>query len=180
MVHKDNPQVKVILALEANMRDTIKTINEEFEDHLDSINGNTKEITALGEDLGGMESKLDHVNSRLDTIHLMLTRLVTQGSLKINLTLEEQRLFVLLYTGEKVVRLEELSRRTFCTEEEVKEDVLALIDKGIPILKKNINGKPCLILEEEFRVTQARENIIPIDPSVMQRMQNKELKNYFR
>jgi hypothetical protein len=53
--------------------------------------------------------------------------------------------------------------RTGLTELAVKAHIFAMINKGIPILERQIDGQSFFRLDKKFKELQAKENILKID-----------------
>ncbi len=166
------------LDVEKNLRSSFSKIKDEFEDHLDSINQNTDEVSKFYDCVGELDAKLDKINSRIDTIHMMFKQ-VMNHSISVDLNLDEQRVFVLLNACPKYLNVCDLSDRIGIEEKETEELITAMTDKGITIEKRSCNGKACVKLDEEFKRLQARDNMISISPSIMQQFENKVLNSFF-
>lgn len=147
-------------------------INDQFEDHLHAINENTNEIEANYELLNTLNSKIDKLNERLEKIELFLHEKANFEPEKEQvfeirpLSTREQQVFLILYTLEETkghVTYLDIARRISLTEDLVAQHTKSMIEKGVPILKKYINGKAHLRLDSSFKRLQAKENILKIE-----------------
>jgi len=156
-------------------------IKKEFEEHLQAINENTNEIQSNYECLCEIEAKIDKLAERMDKIQLFLQSNSSfiaedQKAFEIKpLTKTEQQVFMVLYALEDekgMVSYADISRKTALSDDIISNYITSMIGKGIPILKKYINSRPFLKLDQEFKTLQAKENLLMIDPA------QKELVNF--
>ncbi len=147
-----------------------KAIKEEFDDHLDAINRNTNEIQGNYEFLCELEKKLDKISERLDFID---TKLFGNSDIKkIHLTPKEQEVFLILYSNDSGVSIEELARKLAYTYDLVEDTVDNIVLKGIPVLKQIYNGSIKLHLDLKFKDLQTRENVVGINSSLAKTLVN--------
>lgn len=167
--------------LDKQLKQTLSKINNEFEEHLQAINENTSEIQSNHEYLCEIDAKLDKLAERIDKIQLFLqsnSNFIIDGEKTFDvrpLTRTEQEIFMVLYALEDelgVVSYLDISRKTGLTQSLVSNYIVSMIEKGIPILKKYINNRPFLKLDQEFKTMQAKENLLMIDTA------QKELVNF--
>ena len=90
--------------LKDNLKLALSRINEEFEDHLDSINENTNEIQANYEYLCEIDNKIEKLSEKLEEIQLILSKMTgkklemqSSSSYVKPLTRAEQQIFLVLY-----------------------------------------------------------------------------------
>lgn len=167
------------LDVEKKLRISFSKIKDEFEDHLDAINQNTEEVSKFYDCIGEIDEKLDKINARIDTIHMMFRRVINHNTISVDLNLDEQRAFVLLNACPKYLSIEDLAYRVGLEEDQAYEVITAMTDKGIPMDRKRAEGKPCIKLDDEFKRLQARDKMIRISPAIMQQFENKVLNNFF-
>lgn len=162
--------------LNRKLRAEFTKIRHEFEEHLQSINENTNEIAANYEYICEIEQKLDNLSGRVDNIQMFLesncnVNLAAIGSAKRNkfdvkrLNRTEQEVFLALYTLEEEkgsVTYTDIGERLGVSEQLAGNYVTALIEKGIPIIKRYIHSKPYLRLDPEFKTLQTKENILQL------------------
>ena len=167
--------------LDKNQKKLFSDIKIELEEHLQAINENTNEIQSNYEYLCEIDSKIDKLAERIDKIQLFLQsnlNFITDGITTFEvkpLTRTEKEIFMVLYAldDEKgIVGYTDIARKTGLTESLISNYIASMIEKGIPILKKYINNRPFLKLDQEFKTLQTKENILMIDPA------QKELVNF--
>ena len=79
------------------------------------------------------------------------------------LTRTEKEVFIVLYALEDengVVSYIDIARKTGLQYNLISNYITSMIEKGVPILKKYINNRPYLKLDQEFKTLQAKENIL--------------------
>ena len=154
-----------------NLNEVLSQVKEEFEDHLSAINDNTNEIQSNHEYSCRLDAKVEKINERLDQIQLLLKRLTGVNLKKehpfqsVELTDEEQRVFLILYTQEEIrgcVTYADIATRLEMSEELVQGYMTNMIEKGVPIIKRYVNRKAYLSIDSEFKQIQAKENILGI------------------
>lgn len=141
--------------------------------HLDSINQNTNEIQTCYEYLTELDSKIEKINSRLDSFELFLNP-ETNYPENIKLSLREQEVFMILYAVEEPSTAIDISRRLGFTVEMVERYVNNIIKKGVPILKNFTNGQVFFSLDLKFKDVQARKNILNIDEGISHQLLNEK------
>lgn len=159
----------------------LNDIKKQFEEHLQAINENTNEIQSNYEHLTEIETKINKLSERIDQIQLFLQSnsnfiidRIENFEIK-PLTRNEQYVFLVLYALEDekgAVSYYDIVRKTGFTESLVREYIISIMEKGVPIIKRYINNKAYLKLDKEFKRLQAKENILMIDTA------QKELFNY--
>ncbi len=148
------------------------SIKEELDEHMDALNANTDEIQSTFEYVNELEAKIDKLNEKIEQIQLFLG-MQQQKEYKykdIKLNFKEQELFLILYTAEESMSLEELSRQSGFMVSDVKQHVKMMRCKGIPLLKKETTGRTLFLLEPEFKHIQAKENILELGERVMSQL----------
>lgn len=159
--------------MDRKLKAAFKSIKEEFEDHLESINDNTNEIQSNYEYICKLDSRLDKVEEKLEEFALFLKQLSRENkeiSQKIEfkitpLTEKEKEVFLALYILEEAapVSYKALAQKLAISEALVQNYTGNLIEKGIPIIKKYINNETFLKLNLDFRQLQTKENIVGIN-----------------
>lgn len=168
-----------LFELDRSSRKAFDSMAEELDDHLLAINENTEEIGATNNWLSEIEEKMDKLNGRIDSMHMMFRQLLTQASVKVDLTLEEQKLFMLLNNYNNFLRFEDVCSRLCWENDELMESIISLCDKGIPVIRKEAEKKSFLKLDDDFRKLQQKEGIIKISPAITQQFENRVLKSFF-
>ncbi len=144
-------------------------IRDEFDEHLQAINENTNEIAASYEHICEIEEKLDRLSARVEQIQMYLetgNNLARATNFEVRkLTRREQEVFLVIYTLEEEkssVTYDDIARRLGISIELAGSYVTALIEKGVPIIKRYINSKPYLKLDPDFKTLQTKENILQV------------------
>ncbi len=170
---------KEISEMDTRIRNSFKTVKEEFEDHLDSINENTEEIQSQHESLAELNRKIEKLNERMDHVSAMVKELINERN-SISLEPEEQRVFLVLYMHEEgFLSFKEIMGRTHFSSEHCRNIISSMLDKGVKLRREIKEGKLYFKLNPYFKARQVRENIVRIDPSVIRQMENKVLGAYF-
>lgn len=157
----------------------ISEIKEVHQDHLETINENTQELEATSDQVHEIEAKLDKLNMRMDAMHMVLKQLVFEHRLSVQLTLNEQKLFSLLCARKNYLKMDYVVARLRLPELAVKELVTALMDKGIPVVRKEHGGGSFLHMDPTFSQLQQQQGIIKISPAVHQQFANQQLEAFF-
>lgn len=144
------------------IRVSFRKIEDELNDHLESINSNTNEIESLYELINELEGKIEKLSSRIGELQVKIepkAKKVIDFRVE-PLTKEEKEIFFALYSMPKDMTYKDISRKTGIEEVMVQEYVTNLIAKGIPLSKKFKNNQILISLEKEFKELQAKENLI--------------------
>jgi hypothetical protein len=162
------------------LKEDLKGIKEELDEHLEALNENTSEIQTSYECMDELNNKLEKLTERIEKVELFLQRYgnfaIEEKSFEVKpLTKTEQQVFLVIYALEDEkgqVSCADISRRTGLSSYVVGEYVARLMEKGVPLSKKYINNFPYIKLNPEFKRLQAKENILCIDTA------QKELINF--
>ena len=177
----ENSKKKNKISLVENLRLSFDTIKQEFNDHLDAINENTNEISANYEYILQLDKKIDKLNEKLDEVCMFISQfegksLNKELFEKIDLNSREQEIFLLLYARNgDLIGAKEIAKLLGLNEEKVRRYLSNLVMKGIPVIKKYIDGRVFYILDYDFRNLQARENVINVDETIVRDLQNKRV-----
>jgi len=178
---KKNNGSKELLTINKTLKKAFNRIKEEFEEHLGSINENTNEIQANYEYLCNVDSKIDKLNEKIEDLQLFINRLVAKDDKNHNeeqvynhifLTTKEKEVFLALYTMAEEkgpITYKVIARRIGLTEFMVRDYIINLIEKGIPVIKKYVNQEVYLDIDQKFRHMQAKENLVDINESMAKR-----------
>ncbi len=178
---RKNNSSKKLLTINKTLKKAFNTIKEEFEEHLGSINENTNEIQANYEYLCNIDSKIDKLNEKIEEIQLFIKHFANNKNIDENkekvydhifLTTSEKEVFLALYTMAEEkgpVTYKAIARRIGLTEFMVREYIINLIEKGIPVIKKYVNQEVYLDIDQKFRHMQAKENLVDINESMAKR-----------
>lgn len=159
-----------VVALRNQLKRAFKKIKDEFNHHLEEINANTSEIQSNYEYTTELDARLDKIASRLEHVEIFLKKL--DDSFKVAeeisgynlqpLSVNEKRIFTVIYSSEKAMAYEDIAQALSMTDSLVRSYLTNIISKGIPIIKKYVNGKPVITLDEEFKHLQQEQNIVKL------------------
>jgi len=163
-----------------NLKESLKQLKSELDEHLEAINQNTGEIQDSYGCINEINNKMEKFAERLERIELFLQTnsnfIIEEGSFDIKpLTYSEQQVFLVIYALEDekgLVSYAEIRRKTGLSVYMVSEYILRLAEKGIPLIRKYVNNLPYIKLNPDFKRLQAKENILMIDTA------QKELLNF--
>lgn len=164
--------------VETKLKNSFEKIREELEEHLQAINENTAEIGQNHQYGCEIESKMDQLSERLDHMELFLKQM-GYGSAKATfnvqpLSSDEKRAFVALYAIEEDkghVTYADISSALLLDVQLVAGYVAALMEKGVPLVKRYVNNVAYLKIDNDFKQLQAKENILSIDKAQKQLIQ---------
>ncbi|MDO8480606.1 MAG: hypothetical protein Q7S65_02185 [Nanoarchaeota archaeon] len=147
-------------------------LREEMNDHLDTINENTNEISSNYESMCELDYKIGKLSERLDQLQLFLEQNIGFKSEKKPkftpqpLTNNEQDVFLVLYTLEDkkgAVSYADIAKRTGLSEDLVGQYITRMIEKNVPVIKRYVNNQPLLRLDPQFKRMQAKENVLGLN-----------------
>jgi hypothetical protein len=163
-----------IRKINEELKSAFSQIREEFDEHLDAINENTNEIQANYEYLCEIDNKINKLNEKIEEIQLILSKLTGQKlDLKPEyyridpLGPEEQKMFLAIYSEDKPLSYMELAKRVGKPLTLVRSYVTNLIEKGIPINKSYVKGRPHVMIDAGFKSLQAKKNIVGINQQIL-------------
>ena len=143
------------------IRSAFKAVKQEMDDHLSAINENTEEMQDHLIHLEELEQKFEKLQEKIDEIHVMLSRITRDG--EYSLSDSEKKVFMVLYSVEQTpLSYADISMRTGLTELAVKAHIFSMINKGIPILERQIDAQSFFRLDKTFKDLQAKENVLNI------------------
>ena len=144
-------------------------IKSQFEDQIEAINENTSEIQANYNLLKELEENVEHLRQQLEAIQLHLSQTSPDFSFKSNdkpyeiqpLSVNEKRVLVVILASasDKFQSYADLAKLLNLSESLVRSYITNMIEKGIPILKKYLNGKPLISIDEKFKELQEKCDI---------------------
>ncbi len=158
------------LRFSKRLKQEIVNMKHELEEHLQAINENTNEIAASYEYISEIENKIDKLSGRIEQLQMHLEydsgTIAKRNNFDIKrLNRREQEVFLVIYTLEDEkngVTYEDIAGKLSMSVQLAANYVTALIEKGIPIIKRYINSKPRLRLDQEFKTLQIKENILQL------------------
>jgi hypothetical protein len=161
------------------LKGDLSTTKEELGEHFQAINENTSEIELQNSFICEIDNRITKMEEKMDELHFLLKQLVTRAKLSVELSKDEQRIFLMLYTHEKFMDPTIISQKAFLEHGVVEEALTSMMDKGIPIEREILDGSLYFRMSKDFKLRQAKENIINIDPEVTSQFQNTLLKQFF-
>src|SRR3989344_1550337 len=163
-----NDRVISLKNINQKIKGAFNKLREEMDDHLLAINENTNEISSQYEYICELEKKIEKLTERVEQLQM---HTYAKPTLKTNLRLEpnlskiEEEVFTVLYTLEEEkgsVTLMDISTQLDIEESEVSNCIYSMIEKGIPITKRVIDNNPYFNVDRDFKIMQAKENILKI------------------
>ena len=157
--------------MEKAVKASFSKIREEMEEHLDSINENTKEIEGIYKYIFGLEEKIEKLNERIDDVCMQLGKKEAYENFELTekLSIREQEVFLILYAqveNNGPLCYRDISKKLGLTESLVRECVAGLIGKGVPIIKRYINNKTYLDIDPTFKQVQVKKNVLQINENL--------------
>jgi len=162
-----------------NLKSGMIRVRQELDDHLEAINSNTSEQDIQNSFICEIDNRITKIEERMDEIHFFLKKLVTKADLSVELSKDEQRIFLVLYTHEKFMSTERIGLKALLDIEMVEEALSSMMDKGLPLEREILDGKVYFRMSDEFKLRQAKENLINIDTDVTSQFQNTLLEHFF-
>ncbi len=166
-----------IAGLKFQLKRGFSKIKQEFTHHREAINENTNEIQANYEYITELESRIEKLKEKIDEMQMFLKSStnykVDEGTDKYQiqpLSVNEKRVFIILYTSPSLLTYNDIAHALNISESLGRSYSTNLIEKGVPIVKKYVAGKPYLSLDVNFKKAQAEYNIV--------KLQQKQLSNF--
>lgn len=157
----------------------LSTMRAEMDEQLTAINGNTNELEIQNSFICEIDNRINKVEEKIDNVCLLLKQILIKAKLSVELSKDEQRVFLVMYTHEKFMTAELLSQKSLLMSSIVEETLSSMLDKGIPVEREILDGKIYFRLNKDFKLRQAKEQIIKIDPDVTGQYQNTLLQHFF-
>lgn len=146
----------------------LSQFREELDDHRDAINENADEVQSNHQLLLQLDQKLNWLAERIDELSLFVKGTHEKPRFEITpLNQKEKEVFVVLYQLTETspfCTYREMARKLAIPDSLAASYITRMIEKGIPIVKKYDCNTVFLRLEDCFRQTQAKENIVGINP----------------
>ncbi|HME87228.1 MAG TPA: hypothetical protein VKE88_02350 [Candidatus Nanoarchaeia archaeon] len=163
MFGKKRDDIATLKQYDVTIRAAFKAVKDEMDDHLASINENTDEMQAFAAHLDDLDIKFEKLNEKLDEMRILLSKTVSQNN-GFSLSDSEKSVFMVLYAVEQTpLSYGDIAMRTGLTELAVKAHIFSMINKGIPILERDIDGSSYFRLDKKFKELQAKDNVLKID-----------------
>jgi hypothetical protein len=160
--------------IQNSLKISFQKIKQELDSYLDTINQNTNEIQSNYEFLIELDRKVEKLSDRVDELTLLLKPSEAIKDYQFELSLREQEVFLVLYAVNKKMSVAAIAKRLGLTQDKVKNYIYNMLSKKVPISKEYHNNKMFFYLDERFKILQARQNIIKIDPSVSKQLLTDE------
>ncbi|MBW2971762.1 hypothetical protein KY359_01875 [Candidatus Woesearchaeota archaeon] len=180
MLFKTRGRHDIVSAEELNdFRCDVERIRQDLEEHFEAINANTNEQEIQNSFICEIDNRLNKVEEKVDELHFLLKQLVLRAKLSVELSKDEQRVFLILYTHEKFMKPDEIGLKAFLEKELVEEALTSMMDKGLPFEREILDGAVYFRMNKDFKLRQAKESIIKIDADVTSQFQNTLLNKFF-
>lgn len=149
------------------IKSSFNKVREELDEHRDSINQNTSELTAAYQYIAMLEKKIEKLSERVDELTVSSRpELSAYDGFSVNLSIREQEVFLLLYTADSKLSSETIAKYLGLTSELVELYINKLVSKGIPVKHEGQD----YILDKTFKDIQARKNVVAIDERVLEEL----------
>ncbi|MFC2135627.1 hypothetical protein ACFLTH_13515 [Bacteroidota bacterium] len=151
-------------ALKHNLKGAFKSLKDELDIHLDSINQNTNEIQSNYEHIAALDAKIEKLSDKMDEFQMQLNpNFYSNAFDKISLSKREQEVFMGIYTEEDRISMLDLSRSLGLTLEMCESIINNIRAKGIPIVKQLVDEQLLVCLDYTFKDLQARKNVVGVE-----------------
>lgn len=157
----------------------LSAMREDIDEHLQAINDNTNETDIQNSFICEIDNRITKVEEKMDELHYLLKQLVTRTKLSVELSKDEQRVFLVLYTHTKFMKPLDVALKALVECPVAEESLNSIMDKGIPVEREVLDGKVYFRMNKEFKLRQAKEQIIKISTEVMSQYQNVLLNQFF-
>ena len=148
----------------------VNSFKEELNEHREVINENSAEISDVYGFLSDLDRKIDFLSSKIEELTLIVKGKPSEKTFNFKpLSGREKEIFYALYVlgeGRPCVSYSDLARRTCSTKGIVSSFISSMIEKGIPIIKKYDGNRVYIQIKEEFRLQQAKKNILGLDSKI--------------
>ncbi len=143
------------------MTEKLHKIHQILEDHLNSINESNVEIQALFDYVQQVETKIDKLTQRLDSLQLGNLHMCTQEKPNVEpLTQVEKQIFLVLYTEETPLTFKEIAHQAKLPTSIIAECVSTIVQKGIPLQRSFFKDQLFIKLDPIFKEQQAKQNVV--------------------
>lgn len=159
-----------LLEMQKGIRSAFRSVKNEMNMHLDTINENSAEIQTIHEYLSELDSKIEKLNERIDELTMLKNPSDDAQMLEIDLTSREQEVFVIIYSENNTISVKEIGKRLGFTDEMVNRYVYNMISKGVPLLRQYKENEIFVSLDLKFKDMQTRKNILKIDESISKQL----------
>ncbi len=151
----------------SQLQPILEMFREELDDHREAINESTVELQSNYDSFNELNKKIDKLGERLDELTLLVKGKKESKSFSITpLTSKEKEVFMALYSfcqSQPNATYRQIARKLAITEQLVASYISSIIEKGVPVLKKYSGGMVYLNLDDEFKQSQAKKNVVGVN-----------------
>ncbi len=153
------------------LRDVLRDIRDELDEHLAAINENTGEVANVHEEVAELEVRLMKLAERVDALQALVlaqtrermdTRPITPAaeprSRPVRLTANEESVVRVLVAAEGGLPAREIGKRAGLTQELAVQVLSRLVHKGVPLVVRAESGATVYSLDGGFRITNQETN----------------------
>jgi ABC-type transporter Mla subunit MlaD len=137
-----------------DLKDALKEIRDELDEHLDALNQNTAEISAAHEYVSELDAKIEKLAERVDALQALLLAQTNTSGKAVRLTPREEDIFKVLINVSEPLTSVEIGRRSGLTGDLVAQTLFCLKQKGIPVLAQTLSEETFYALDAQFREAQ--------------------------
>ena len=151
------------------IKEAFNKLREEMDDHLLAINENTNEISSQYEYICELENKIEKLTERVEQIQMHAyggIHFKNHFKSEPNLSKTEKEVFTVLYTMEEEkgsVTFTDIATQLDIDESEISNCISSMVEKGVPITNKLIDNHPYFNIDRDFKIMQAKENLLKIN-----------------
>lgn len=141
---------------ESELPEELREVWGELDEHLDTLNQNTAEVSTLYEHLDELDARVQKLIERFDTFQTLLTAQKTgseEDTRPIRLTPKEEGVLYALAHAKEPLTSAIIAKETGLTVDLAAQMLFCLTQKGIPIHAHNIGEMTFYVLPEELRIS---------------------------
>jgi hypothetical protein len=138
------------VTLPEEVREIVKDIREELDEHLDALNQNTAEIAATHEYVSELDMKLEKLAERVDALQALLLAQTPGKTVRLN-PKEEDVYRILVEASEPVTSII-VGKQTGLTADLAAQTLYVMKQKGVPILAQTVGEQTFYALDARFKV----------------------------
>lgn len=130
----------------------IDTIKDELDEHLEAINGNTAEVSAVQEYVSEIDYKVAKLTERIDALQSLLLSQTPSPKL----TVRETEVMRVLVSAQEPISSVIIGKNIGLTQDLVAQTLYCLKQKNVPILAQVIDDITYYVIEEHYRDLQKK------------------------
>ncbi|MBN2880474.1 hypothetical protein JXM83_00315 [Candidatus Woesearchaeota archaeon] len=147
---------KELTTFKKEVKIAFQKVQEESDEHLDSINENTTEIQSLQSFCEELDCKIDKLAEKIDNIYLVLEQVGLVEKKPVfnklfELTKSESEIYGILKSSEDDLSYLDISHNTGFDQESIKSILASLVKKGVPIVQTFLNNVAYITMQKEFK-----------------------------